>query len=96
MLKASLQRDANIEITSINGSRIGSGKKLRKIAKHWQSGEAVTLSFEENGKPVTVTATLKGVSDKPPTESETVVRITKQAETTKLQRAIFAGILGKK
>ena len=36
------------------------------------------------------------VTDNPPTESEVVVRITKQAETTKLQRAILAGILGKK
>ena len=96
MLKASLQRDTDVEITSINGSRIGSLKKLRKIAKHWKSDEVVTLGFEENGQPVTVTATLKGVSDNPPTESEVVVRITKQAETTKLQRAILAGILGKK
>ncbi len=96
VLKASLQRDTGVEVTSINGSRIGSLKKLRKIAKHWKSAEAVTLSFEENGKPVTVTATLKGVSDNPPTESEVVVRITKQAKPTKLQRAIFAGILGKR
>lgn len=95
VLKASLGRDTSVEVTSINGSRIGSLKELRKIAKHWKAGEAVTLSFEENGKPVTVTATLKGVSDNPPTESEVVVHITKQAKTTKLQRAILAGILGK-
>lgn len=95
VLKASLQRDTGVEVTSINGSRVGSLKELRKIAKHWKSAEVVTLSFEENGKPVTVTATLKGVSDNPPTESETVVHITKQAKTTKLQRAILAGILGK-
>ena len=96
VLKASLQRDTGVEVTSINGARIGSLKELRKIAKHWKSGEAVTLSFEENGKPVTVTDTLKGVSDNPPTESEVVVRITKQAETTKLQRAILASILGRR
>ena len=96
VLKASLGRDTDVKITSINGSRIGSLKKLRKIAKHWGSGEAVTLSFEKSGKPVTVTATLKGVSNNPPTESEMVVRITKKAETTKLQRAILAGILGEK
>ena len=96
VLKASLQRDTGVEVTSINGARIGSLKELRKIAKHWKSGESVTLSFEENGKPVTVTATLKGVSDNPPTESEIVVQITKQAKPTKLQRAILAGILGKK
>ena len=95
VLKASLGRGTSVEVTSINGSRIGSLKKLRKIAKHWRSGEAVTLGFEESGKPVTVTATLKGISDNPPTESETVVHITKQAKTTKLQRAILAGILGK-
>ena len=94
VLKASLGRDTDVEITSINGSRIGSLKKLQKIAKHWKSGEVVTLSFEEKGKPVTVPATLKGVSDNSPTESEVVVRITKQTETTKLQRAILAGILG--
>ena len=96
VLKASLGRDTGVEAISINGSRIGSLKKLRKIAKHWKSGEAVTLSFEKSGKPVTVPATLKGVSDNPPTESEVVVRITKQTETTKLQRAILAGILGKR
>ena len=96
VLKASLGRDTGVEVTSINGSRIGSLKELRKIAKHWKSGEAVTLSFEENGKPVTVTATLKGISDNPPTESEIVVRITKQAKPTKLQRAILAGILDKR
>ena len=94
VLKASLQRDTGVEVTSISGARIGSLKELRKIAKHWKPGEAVTLSFEENGKPVTVTATLKDVSDNPPTESEIVVRITKQAKPTKLQRAILAGILG--
>ena len=92
VLKASLGRDTSVEVTSINGSRIGSLKKLRKIAKHWGSGEVVTLSFEESGEPVTVTATLKGVSDNPPTESEVVVHITKQAKTTKLQRAILAGV----
>jgi predicted metalloprotease with PDZ domain len=96
VLKTSLQRNMSVEIISINGSRIGSLKKLQKIAKHWGAGEAVTLSFEENGKPVTVTTTLKGVSDNPPTESEIVVHITKQAKTTKLQRAILAGILGEK
>ena len=95
VLKASLGRDTDVEVISINGSRIGSLKKLRKIAKHWRSGEAVTLSFEENGKPVTVTATLQGVSNNPPTESEVVVRITKQAKPTKVQRAILASILGK-
>ena len=96
VLKTSLQRDTGVEVTSINGSRIGSLKKLRKIAKHWKSEEVVTLGFEENGEPVTVAATLKGVSDNPPTESEVVVRITKQAKTTRLQRAILAGILGEK
>lgn len=96
VLKASLGRDTDVEVISINGSRIGSLKKLRKIAKHWKSGEVVTLSFEEKGKPVTVTATLKGISDKPPTASEVVVRITKQAKPTKLQHAILASILGGK
>ena len=96
VLKASLERDTHIEVTSVNGLRIDSLKELRKIAKHWKSREAVTLSFEENGKPVTVPTTLKGISDNPPTESEMVVHITKQAKTTKLQRAILAGILGKR
>ena len=44
---------------------------------------------------MSISEKLKGVSDKPPTEPEVVVRITKQAKTTKLQRAILAGILGK-
>ena len=95
VLKASLGRDINVEVIGINGLRIGNLKKLRKIAKHWKSREVVTFTFEDKGKPTTVSVTLTGVSENPPTESEVVVRITQKTETTKLQRAILASILEK-
>lgn len=96
VIKASLARETTVAVNAVNGSRIETLKELRKIAKHWKPGEVVTLAFDDNGKPVVITVTLSEVSDDPPTASEVVVRITKKAETTKLQRAILAGILGKK
>ena len=95
VLKASLGRDKSVKVIAINGLRIGSFKKLRKIAKHWKPGEVVTLNYEENSKPILVTVTLKDILENPPTEPEVAVRITQNPKPTKLQRAILADILGR-
>ena len=49
VIKASLGRKTTVEVNAVNGSRIGTLKELRKVAKHWKPGEVVTLTFEENG-----------------------------------------------
>lgn len=94
ILRTSLDRTTDIEVIGINESRIGNLKELRKIAKHWKSGEVVTFIYEDNGKSVSNTITLKGVTETPPTENEVVVRITEKIEKSKLQRTILADILG--
>lgn len=96
ILKGSLGRDTNIEVVGINGLRISSLQELRHYVKHWKSGEVVTFIYEENGKSVTKSIELKGISDTPPTENEIVVRISEKPEMNKLQRAILSDILGRK
>ena len=95
VLKSSIGQNKNVEVVGINGSRIGNMKELRKIAKHWILGEVVTLLYEDNGKTVTNTTTLKGVSETPPTENEIVVHIIEKPDKTKLQQVILSDILGR-
>lgn len=96
ILRESLGYTKNVEVVGLNGHRIGNIKELQKAAKHWVSGEVVALTFEENGKSIAKTASLKGISETPPTEKEIVVHITEKPEKTRLQRAILAEILGRK
>lgn len=96
ILKTSLGHAKDVEVVGINGRRIGNIKELQKAAKHWESGEVVTFIFEENGRSVTKSVSLKGISETPPTENEIVVHINEKPETTKLQRAILAEILGRR
>ncbi len=95
VVRSSLALQTNVRVIGFNGVRIGKLKELRKIAKHWKSGEVATLVYENNGKPLADTTELKGVTEAPPTESELVVRITEKVKKTKLQRAIFTSIFGK-
>ena len=95
VLKSSLGQTQNVEVVGVNGSRIGNMKELRKIAKHWKSGEVVTFIYEDNGKAVTNTTTLKGVSETPPTENETDVDIFEEPGNTRLQRTILSDIFGR-
>ncbi len=83
-------------LISVNGIEVDAFADLRERAKTWQSGDVLELTIEENGETLTLPVTLSGVSDNPPTASDASVSIRKKAETTKLQRAILAGILGKK
>ncbi len=95
VLKSSLGQTQNVEVVGVNGSRIGNMKELRKIAKHWKSGEVVTFIYGDNGKSITNTTTLKGVLETPPTENERVVDIFEEPGNTRLQRAILSDILSR-
>ena len=95
VVRSSLAVQSNVRVIGFNGIRIGTMKELRKLSKHWRSGEIATLVYEDNGKPIADTTELKGVTETPPTESELVVRITEKIKKTKLQRAIFTSIFGK-
>lgn len=95
VLKSSLGQTKHVEVVGVNGSRVGNMKELRKIAKYWKSGEVVTFIYEDNGKSLTNTTTLKGVSETPPTENETVVDIIEEPDNTRLQRAILSDILSR-
>jgi len=99
VLKASLKRKTTVDVTAVNSIPIETTLELRKLAKTWKSGETLELTFKEFGKEdkdMTLLVTLNGVSDNPPTEAEVSVRIAKMEKTTRLQRAILAGILGEK
>ena len=95
VLQTSLQKKT-WRLISVNGIEVEAFADLRERAKTWQFGDVLELTIEENGETLTLPVTLSGVSDNPPTASDASVSITKKAETTKLQRAILAGILGKK
>ena len=99
VLKTSLDRKTMVDVTAVNDIPIETTLQLRKLAKTWKSGETLELTFKEFGeddKSITVPVTLNRISDNPPTEAEVSVRIKKKEKTTRLQRAILAGILGKK
>ena len=95
VLQTSLEKKT-WRLIAVNGAEVEAFADLRERAKTWQSGDVLELTIEENGETLTLPVTLSGVSDNPPTASDASVSITKKAETTKLQRAILAGILGEK
>ena len=94
VLKASIQQE-NWRLIAVNGTEIDTFADLRERAKTWKSGDVLEVTLEENGETITLPVTLGGIVDNPPTARDAKVRITKKAETTKLQRAILASILGK-
>ncbi|RKU11095.1 hypothetical protein C6501_13225 [Candidatus Poribacteria bacterium] len=74
--------------------KVESFADLRESAKNWASGDELTVTIEENDETLTLPITLNGISENPPTTRDASVRITKKAETNRLQRAILASILG--
>ncbi len=50
LLKTSLNRVTDVYVVGINGQRIGNIKELQKYARHWKSGDFVTIIYEEDGK----------------------------------------------
>lgn len=90
------QDDDNL--IGINGTPVRFFDDIRKVAKDWKPGEVVELTLEREGEEITLPITLSGdPSEKPPMEPGPIdVTITKSADSTVLQRAIWAGMLGDK
>ncbi len=90
------QDDDNL--IGINGTPVRFFDDIRKVAKDWKPGEVVELTLEREGEEITLPITLSGdPSEKPPMEPGPIdVTITKRADSTELQRAIWAGMLGDK
>ena len=99
VIRISLARETPVNVNAVNGMRIRTSKELRKLAKEWKSGDVLELTYgelEQDDKYKTEQVTLSGILENPPTMPEVSVRITKMEKITELQRAILAGILGKK
>jgi predicted metalloprotease with PDZ domain len=95
VLQASLEKQT-WRLIAVNGAEVEAFADLRERSKTWRSGDVLEITIEVDGETLTLPVTLSGVSDDPPTARDASVRITKEPQTTKLQRAILAGILGKK
>ena len=89
------QDDDNL--IGINGTPVKFFDDIRKVAKDWKPGDVVELTLEREGENITVPITLGGdLSESPPLEAGPIdVSITKRADSTDLQRAIWSGMLGK-
>ena len=93
--KSPAYRDGD-RLAAINGTPVNSFSGMAKLAKDWKSGDVVELTLEREGEEVTLPVTLRGdASKKPPLEADTIdVTITKRADITDFQRAIWSGMLG--
>ena len=85
------------ELIGINGVPVKIFDDIRKVAKDWKSGDVVELTLEREGEEIILPITLAGdASKKPPLETGVIdVTITKNEDSTKSQRAIWLGMLGK-
>ena len=85
------------ELIDINGTPVKTFDDIRKVAKDWKSGDAVTLNLKREDKEIILPITLSGdASKKPPLDTGVIdVTITKSEDSTESQRAIWLGILGK-
>ena len=90
------QYEDDDNLIGINGTPVKFFDDIRKVAKDWKSGDVVELTLERAGENVTLPITLAGdPSEKPPMEPGPIdVSITKSADRTALQRAIWSGMLG--
>ena len=86
------------ELIGINGTLVKFFDDIRKVAKDWKSGDVVELTLEREGEEIILPVTLGGdTSKRPPLEAGIIdVTITKRADSTDSQRAIWSGMLGKK
>ena len=67
---------------------------IRDAAKDWKGSDVIQLTLERNGEEITLPVTLGGPSEKPPMETKNNdVTLTKRADSTALQRAIWLGML---
>ena len=90
------QYEDDDNLIGINGTPVKFFDDIRKVAKDWKPGDVVELTVERKGENVTLPITLAGdPSEKPPLEPGIIdVTITKRADSTALQRAIWSGMLG--
>ena len=90
------QDDDNL--IGINGTPVKTFDDIREVAKDWKSGDAVALTLKREGKEIILPITLSGdTSKKPPLEPGPLdVTITKNMDSTDLQRAIWSSIVGDK
>ena len=90
------QYEDDDNLIGINGTPVKFFDDIRKIAKDWKPGDVVELTLERAGENVTLPIILTGdPSEKPPMEPGPIdVSITKSADRTALQRAIWSGMLG--
>ena len=88
------QDDDNL--IGINGTPVKFFDDIRRVAKDWKSGDVVELTLERAGEEIVLPITLAGdASKRPPLEPGIIdVAITKRADRTDLQRAIWSGMLG--
>ena len=93
--KSPAYRDGD-RLAAINGTPVNSFSGMAKLAKGWKSGDVVELTLEREGEEIILPVTLGGdVSEKPRLEAGSIdVTITKSADNTESQRAIWSGILG--
>ena len=86
------------ELIGINGTPVKFFEDIRKIAKDWKSGDVVELTLKREGKEIVLPVTLAGAaSERPPLEMGIIdITITKRADRTDLQRAIWSGIVSNK
>ena len=87
------QNDDNL--VGIDGVPVKAFDDIRRVAKDWISGDVVELTLERDGATVIMPVILGGTSEKPPMEADVIdVTITKRADSTDSERAIWSGILG--
>ena len=95
-IDSSPQYQDNDQLIGINGTPVKSFDDIRKAAKDWKSGDVVELTLEREGKKIILPVILGGdASKRPPLEADIIdVTITKRAERSDLQHAIWSGMLG--
>ena len=95
-IHGSKQYQDDDNLIGINGTPVRFFDDIRKVAKDWKPGDVVELTLERAGEEITLPITLAGdPSEKPPMEPGPIdVSITKSADRTALQRAIWSGMLG--
>jgi len=91
---AQYQDDDNL--IGINGTPVKFFDDIRKAAKNWKPGDGVKLTLEREGKEIVLPVTLGGdASKRPPLEAGPIdVTVTKNANSTASQQAIWSGLLG--
>ena len=82
------------KLIAINDKSVKTFNDLRRLAKDWNAGDVVALTLQRKDEEIIMSITSSGTTEKPPMEIENVnVTLTKRADSTDSQRAIWADIL---